>query len=86
MSDMITLIDEDDVEHEIAVEAFLDVDGNRYAVLVPQSEEFVDEAVIMRFGEDENGEEVLFDIEDDEEWEKVADAYEAFADEEYQDD
>ena len=86
MSDMITLIDEDDVEHECAVEAFLDVDGNRYAVLVPQSEEFVDEAVIMRFGEDENGEEVLFDIEDDEEWEKVADAYEAFADEEYQDD
>ena len=47
MSDMITLIDEDDVEHEFAVEAFLDVDGNRYAVLVPQSEEFVDEAVIM---------------------------------------
>ena len=86
MSDMITLIDEDDVEQECAVEAFLDVDGNRYAVLVPQSEEFVDEAVIMRFGEDENGEEVLFDIEDDEEWEKVADAYEAFADEEYQDD
>ena len=67
MSDMITLIDEDDVEHEFAVEAFLDVDGNRYAVLVPQSEEFVDEAVIMRFGEDESGEEVLFDIEDDEE-------------------
>ena len=75
MSDMITLIDEDDVEHEFAVEAFLDVDGNRYAVLVPQSDEFVDEAVIMRFGEDEN-----------EEWEKVADAYDAFADEEYRED
>ena len=86
MSDMITVIDEDDVEHEFAVEAFLDVDGNRYAVLVPQSDEFVDEAVIMRFGEDENGEEVLFDIEDDEEWEKVADAYDAFADEEYRED
>ena len=86
MSDMITLIDEDDVEQEFAVEAFLDVDGNRYAVLVPQSDEFVDEAVIMRFGEDENGEEVLFDIEDDEEWEKVADAYDAFADEEYRED
>ena len=39
-----------------------------------------------KVAEDENGEEVLFDIEDDEEWEKVADAYDAFADEEYRED
>lgn len=84
MSDIITLIDEDEQEHDFTVEAFLDVDDNKYAVLVPQGDEFVDEAVIMRFGQDENGEDVLFDIEDDEEWEKVADAYDAFAADEYQ--
>lgn len=78
MNDTIVLIDEAGVEHEFEVEAFLDVDEQRYAILVPQSEEFVDEAVIMRFGRDEDGEEVLFDIDDDEEWEKVADAYDAF--------
>ena len=34
----------------------------------------------MRFGKDENGEEVLFDIESDEEWERVADVYEGYSD------
>jgi len=84
MSETITLIDEEGVEHEFEVEAFLDVEEQKYAVLVPQSDECVDEAVILRFGLDEKGEQVLFDIESDEEWDKVADAYDAFADEEYQ--
>jgi len=75
MMETITLIDEDGVEHEFEVEAFLDVDDEKYAVLIPCAEEFEDEAVIMRFGVDENGEEVLFDIESDEEWEHVADVY-----------
>lgn len=83
MSETITLIDESGVEHEFEVEAFLDVDEEKYAVLIPLAEEYADEAVIMRFGVDENGEDVLFDIESDEEWERVADAYDSFADEEY---
>ena len=33
-----------------------------------------DEAIILKIVEDENGEEVLYDIEDDEEWEKVPNA------------
>ena len=52
MNDTIVLIDEAGVEHEFEVEAFLDVDDQRYAILVPQSEEFEDEAIIMRFGKD----------------------------------
>lgn len=84
MSEMITLIDESGVEHEFEVEAFLDVEDEKYAVLIPQSEEYQNEAVIMRFGVDTDGEEVLYDIESDEEWERVADAYDTFADEEYQ--
>ncbi|MDO4733093.1 MAG: DUF1292 domain-containing protein [Bacillota bacterium] len=79
----ISFYDEDGVEHEFAVEAFLELDNERYAVLVPQSDEFMDEAVIMRFGQDDEGEEVLFDIESDEEWERVADAYESYVEEEF---
>lgn len=80
MSETLVLIDEEGLEHEFEVEAFLEVDEERYAVLIPVSEDYEDEAVIMRFGKDENGEEVLFDIESDEEWERVADVYEGYAD------
>lgn len=80
MNETLILIDEDGVEHEFEVEAFLEVDDERYAVLIPISEDYEDEAVIMRFGKDENGEEVLFDIESDEEWERVADVYEGYSD------
>ena len=80
MSETLILIDEEGLEHEFEVEAFLEVDDERYAVLIPISEEYEDEAVIMRFGKDENGEEVLFDIESNEEWERVADVYEGYSD------
>ena len=83
MSDMITLIDEEGVEHEFEVEAFLEVEDEKYAVLIPQSDEYLNEAVIMRFGVDEDGEEGLYDIESDEEWERVADAYDSFTEEEF---
>lgn len=79
-TETLVLIDDTGMEHEFEVEAFLEVDEERYAVLIPISDEYEDEAVIMRFGTDENGEEVLFDIESDEEWERVADAYEGYAD------
>ena len=77
MSDFITLVDEEGVEHKFEIEAILDLEDEKYAVLLPMSEEYANsnEAIIMRFGLDDNGEEVLFDIESDEEWNKVADAY-----------
>ena len=83
VSDFITLVDEEGMEHEFEVEAIFDVEENKYAVLIPMDEEYADsnEAVIMRFGLDEDGEEVLFDIESDEEWDKVADAYDDIIDE-----
>jgi len=83
MSDFITLMDEEGKEHEFEVEAILDVEENKYAVLIPMDEEYADsnEAVIMRFGLDEDGEEVLYDIESDEEWDKVADVYDEIVDE-----
>ena len=82
MSDFITLIDEEGKEHEFEIEAILDVEECKYAVLIPLDEEYANsnEAVIMRFGLDEDGEEVLFDIESDEEWNKVADMYDDIVD------
>ncbi len=77
MSEFLTLVDETGQEHEFEIEAILDVDEEKYAVLIPMDEAYINsnEAVIMRFDVDENGDEVLFDIESDEEWEKVADIY-----------
>jgi putative Holliday junction resolvase len=82
-SDFITLVDEEGKEHEFEIEAILDVDEIKYAVLIPMDEEYADsnEAVIMRFGLDEDGEEVLYDIESDAEWERVAGAYDDIVEE-----
>ncbi len=82
-SEMITLISEDGIEHEFEVEAILEVDDEKYAVLVPMGPEYEnsDEAVIMKFG-NEDGEEILLDIESDEEWNMVADAYDEIIHEE----
>ncbi|MGI6145381.1 MAG: DUF1292 domain-containing protein [Clostridia bacterium] len=72
----VVLLDEEGQEHEFAFIDVLEVDGERYAVLAPveglenDSEEET-EAVILKIGKDENGEDILSDIEDDEEWEKV---------------
>ena len=54
----------------------VEVDGSQYAVLVPLEEgSDEEEAIILKIVVDENGEEVLYDIEDDEEWEKVVDIW-----------
>lgn len=85
MTDLITLIDEEDQEHQFEIEAILEVDENRYAILIPMDEKYSNsnEAIIMKFGKDEEtGDEVLFDIESDEEWNRVADAYDQIIDDE----
>lgn len=76
----IVLIDEDDNEHEFDFIDMLEVDGKRYAVLEPIDEED-DEAVILRIEEDEEGAEMLYDIEDDAEWEKVVEVWNRLVDE-----
>lgn len=74
-SEVITLIDEDGEEKNFSVIDILELDGSEYAILLPVDEES-DEAIILKFAEDDQGNEILVDIEDDEEWEKVADAWE----------
>lgn len=59
----------------------VEVDEKEYALLLPADEEDADEVVLMKITKD--GEEYLFEtIEDDEEFEKVAEYVENMEDEE----
>lgn len=71
--DVYLLTDEEGQEHEFIILKKIALDNKEYAVLQPVDE---DEAIILKYDRDENGEEILCDIEDDEEWERVADAFE----------
>lgn len=81
--DTIVLTDDEGNDHEFLHLDTLEVEGSTYFVLLPISEsenesedEDADEAIILKLGKDAEGGEMLLDIEDDEEWEKVADAWE----------
>ncbi|ABB15507.1 MULTISPECIES: DUF1292 domain-containing protein [Carboxydothermus] len=80
VGEVITLVDEEQNEFEFAVIDLLEVEGKKYAILVPAVEEDEEEledeeeAVILRLEMDEDGNEILVDLED-EEWEMVADAW-----------
>lgn len=74
LDDIITIVDEDGTEHDVLVFGVLEMEGNKYAVLAPADvEEEETEAFILRFDTDEDGNEIMVEI-DDEEWEKVKDA------------
>ncbi len=73
--EVVTLVDEEGAEHDFTVIDIIEVDGAEYAILLPVDEEN-NEAIILKFAKDEEGNELLVDIEDDEEWEKVSDAWE----------
>ena len=79
-----TLTDEDDNELHFALLGTLEHEGNVYKALVPvneDGEEQSEEYVILKCAVDENGEDVLETIEDDDEFEKIADIFDdEFAD------
>ena len=73
---VVLLVDEEVKEHEFQLVDMLEVEGSQYAVLSPiEDGEESEEAIILKVGLDTNGEEMLFDIEDDEEWEKVVEVW-----------
>lgn len=81
-TDTLVLIDEDGNEIEFEFVGSIDSDGKEYVVLSPLDEdEEMDEIIIFRV-EMEDGEEILLEIEDDEEWEKVADLWDELSEEE----
>lgn len=84
----VLLTDEEGNEYLFELIAELELDGENYKVLVPLSEEELEdeetevEIRIMKSVRDEDGTEFLCDIEDDEEWEKVADAWQELVEDE----
>lgn len=76
MDDVLILVDDENQEHPFQMIDMVEVDDNQYAVLIPLEEGAdEEEAIILKIMQDENGDDVLYDIEDDEEWEKVVDLW-----------
>lgn len=75
--EVLTLTDEEGNEHDFSVIDIIEIDGSEYAILLPLEggEEDQEEAIILRIDSDDDGNEVLVDIENDDEWEKVADTW-----------
>lgn len=77
----VTLIDEDgnDVVFEIITK--LDIEDKEYVIVAPEGQEDVD-AIALRIDKDENGEDILLTVEDEDEFNLVAEAYEILFSEE----
>lgn len=70
-----TLTDEEGNESEFELLGELNVDDNVYLALIPLDGD-EDEYVILKVEVDENGDELLVTIDDDDEFDNVADAFE----------
>jgi uncharacterized protein YrzB (UPF0473 family) len=76
----ITLTDEEGKEVEFDVVTKLDIEDNEYFIVVPAGEEDLD-AIALKVVEDEEGNEVLVSVDDEDEFNMVADAYETLSEE-----
>lgn len=89
---VLVLVDDEGVEHQFELLAELEIEQDVYRVLIPlldedeaaagEEDEDEVEVVILKVVFDEEGNEFLSDIEDDEEWEQVADAWQELVDSE----
>ncbi|NLM46816.1 MAG: DUF1292 domain-containing protein [Firmicutes bacterium] len=83
-NDVVTLVDEEGAEHDFILLDIIMVDDKEYAIMIPSeaaeeknsAEDEEQEAVIFRIDADEDGNETLVVVEDDAEWEAVAQAWE----------
>ena len=76
--EILILTDEDGKELNFALLSSLEYEGSEYRALIPVDEEgneTSDEYLILKIATDENGEQVLETIEDDEEFDRVADIF-----------
>ena len=78
--DIVTLTDEDGVETDFQIIDVREKDGVTYYALTPIDENGGDDDsmdfVILKAEVDENGEEILVTIDDDDEFDEVADLFE----------
>ncbi|EQB88688.1 hypothetical protein SDC9_116885 [bioreactor metagenome] len=76
----ITLTDEEGNDVEFEVITKLDIEENEYFIVVPAGSEDLD-AVALKVVEDEAGNEVLVSVDDEDEFNMVAEAYETLSEE-----
>jgi uncharacterized protein YrzB (UPF0473 family) len=73
----VVLTDDEGQEHEFVVVDILNVEDDEYAILLPaETIDSANEAIVLKIGLDEDGNEILYEIEDEDEWQKVARAWE----------
>ena len=79
--DIVTLSDDDGKEYTFEVLYAIETDTGRYRAMLPVDDDPQDqlndsgELVIVKVGEEEDGDEYYYEIEDDDEYETVADAF-----------
>ena len=73
--EIFTLTDEEGNESDFELIGNMEIDGVTYVALLPV-EGTEDEYVILKVEVDENGDELLVTIDDDDEFDRVADAFE----------
>lgn len=76
--DVYTLVDEDGVETEFEYLGSLELEDNTYVAFSPMDQEDSEELeyVIFKLSTDEEGNEVYDSIDDDDEFDRVSDAFE----------
>lgn len=79
----IVLTDEQGESHTFQVLEVITVDNRDYAILAEPDDE--EQAFVLRLETDKDGKEVLVDIEDSEEFERVARAWDELQDQEWED-
>lgn len=73
---MVTLTDEDGIDKDFYVDEIYEVDGRLYAALIPAFVENITEYYVFRIKDLGNDDFELEDINDEEEYDAAADAYE----------
>ena len=73
---MVTLTDEDGIDKDFYVDEIYEVDGRLYAALIPGFVENITEYYVFRIKDLGNDDFELEDINDEEEYDAAADAYE----------
>ncbi|WP_258359922.1 DUF1292 domain-containing protein [Moorella sulfitireducens (nom. illeg.)] len=73
----VILTDDEGQEYEFVVVDILKVEDDEYAILLPVEAADTEsaEAIVLKIGIDEDGNEVLYEIEDEDEWQRVAEAW-----------
>lgn len=73
----ITLLDEEGNEVDFEVITKLDIEGNEYVIVAPKNSDDNFEAIVLKIDKDENDSDILYTVEDEEEFNMVSEAYEA---------